>query len=85
MGLQRDKPGGWATLRDKLIVQYIDAIDEASLNDLVNGRIPESEQTTHKKPILRLSRKLCRKLYKAVANCILPGTPADNLNKNQRA
>ena len=71
----RENPDGWADLRDRLIAEYIDAIEVLSLYDLLHGKVSEEDQTKYQKEIMILPRKLCR----AIASCIVEGTPADNL------
>ena len=75
------EPHGWPHLKAKIVEQYIDAIDDLSAYDVIMDRVSDEDKATYAKPIARLSRKL----YKAIGNALVDGTPAHDLMQSSKA
>ena len=74
------EPHSWPHLKSKIIDQYADALGDLSAYDVIMGSVSDEDLATHAKSINKLSRRL----YKAIVNALVDGTPAYELLQSSK-
>ena len=71
------EPDGWPALKAKIIDQYIDVIPDChiSVYKAMMFTVSDADLRTHAIAL----RKLGLKVYKAITNCVVDGSPAADL------
>ena len=79
----RQKPHVWPALKSKVADQYIDVIPDCpvSVYKAMTFAVSDEDKTANAAPL----RKLGLKVYKAITNCVVDGSPAAELITNSKS